>query len=82
MTYENPQTVDPAVLDEAEETPEIRLARDLAAGQESSPAIRQVGQQAADSVAPDEDKLDEGDLDDYDQEQLAVEREKDSEKDN
>lgn len=76
MTYENPQTVDPAVLDEAEETPEIRLARDLAAGQEASPSIKQVGQQAADQVAPDEDKLDEGDLEDYDQEQLAVEREK------
>lgn len=76
MTYENPQMVDPAVLDEAEETPEIRLARDLAAGQEASPSIKQVGQQAADSVAPDEDKLDEGDLADYDQEQLAVEREK------
>ena len=83
MTYHNPQTTDPNILDEAEETPQIRLARDLATGVEASPAMNQVGRQAAEQVAPDEDDLperlhlDEGDLSDYDQEKLAEEREKD-----
>lgn len=81
MTYANPQTVDPAVLEDYEgETPEEVLARDLAAGVDSSPARNQVGQKAAESVAPDQDKLDEGDMEDYDQEELARQNAKDAAK--
>lgn len=54
-----------------EEDAEQRLARDLAYGQEASPPLKLRGQMAADKVQPDQDKLDEGDLEDYDQEELA-----------
>lgn len=72
MSYENPQTVDPAVLEDYEgETPEEALARDLSHGVDGSPARRLQGQKAAEAIAPEQDKLDEGDLEDYDQEELA-----------
>lgn len=74
--YENPQDTQ-VILDEHEDSPQERLARDLAAGVEASPGPKQTGQEAADAVAPDQEKLDEGDLEDYDQETLAEDREKD-----
>lgn len=51
--------------------PETQLAAQLSHSANGSEHFAEQGRIAADAVAPDEEKLDEGDLGDYDQEELA-----------
>lgn len=54
-----------------DETPAERVARDLAYAQEGSPHLNARGATVAEAIDPEQDKLDEGDLSEYDQEQIA-----------